>query len=74
MLKRLSVISLIRNFLCWSLLTAFIIPNLSLAQLATPNTEGVSMGHLHFQASDIEASNEFWEAFGAKLQRPERAA
>ena len=43
----------------------FSIPLLSFAQLASPNREGVSMGHLHFQAADIEASNAFWEAFGA---------
>lgn len=65
MLKHLSTISFDRNFLSLFLLTIFIIPNLSLAQLAAPNTEGVSMGHLHFQAADIDASNEFWEAFGA---------
>ncbi len=57
---------LISRRLMHSMLVLFFsIPLLSFAQLASPNREGVSMGHLHFQATDIEASNAFWEAFGA---------
>jgi catechol 2,3-dioxygenase-like lactoylglutathione lyase family enzyme len=35
------------------------------AQLATPNAEGVSMGHLHFYVSDVEANKKAWMALGA---------
>lgn len=64
MLKRIPV-TFTKKLLYLILLTFFAIPMPSFAQLALPNTEGVSMGHLHFQATDIDASNQFWEAFGA---------
>ena len=34
------------------------------AQLAAPNADGVSMGHLHFNVSDVEASLRFWKTLG----------
>lgn len=43
----------------------FAIPFSSFAQLAGPNSQGASMGHIHFQSTDLEASAEFWGAFGA---------
>ena len=45
----------------------FSMPLLSFAQLAPPNNEGISMGHLHLLTSDIEASQEFWEKMGAGI-------
>jgi catechol 2,3-dioxygenase-like lactoylglutathione lyase family enzyme len=35
------------------------------AQLARPNAAGVSMGHLHFYVSDVDANRKFWIALGA---------
>src|SRR5262245_16664896 len=34
------------------------------AQLPAPNASGVSMGHLHLNTRDIEASKKFWTAVG----------
>ena len=36
------------------------------AELAAPNPAGVSMGHLHLNASDLEAQRKFWALLGAK--------
>jgi len=36
-----------------------------LAQLASPNAMGVSMGHLHYVVRDVEANRKFWIDFGA---------
>ena len=35
------------------------------AQVVAPNAAGVSMGHLHFYVSDVEANQKFWLALGA---------
>ncbi|MDG2090837.1 MAG: VOC family protein [Gammaproteobacteria bacterium] len=59
-----SVVNL-KSFLHFIVALLFSTPFHSFAQLAAPNNDGVAMGHLHFQASDIEASNEFWEDLGA---------
>ena len=37
----------------------------SSAQLATPNTTGVAMGHVHYNVRDVEAHKKFWTALGA---------
>ena len=34
------------------------------AQLAAPNRAGVTMGHLHYQVSDVQAETDFWVAIG----------
>jgi catechol 2,3-dioxygenase-like lactoylglutathione lyase family enzyme len=41
-------------------------PGVSWAQLATPNHEGVAMGHVHYHVRDIEAHKTFWVALGAR--------
>ena len=38
----------------------------SWAQLSAPNEAGVSMGHLHLNVRDLDASKKFWMALGAK--------
>jgi catechol 2,3-dioxygenase-like lactoylglutathione lyase family enzyme len=48
-----------------SALTLFT-PGVSWAQLATPNHEGVAMGHVHYHVADVEAHKAFWVALGAK--------
>jgi catechol 2,3-dioxygenase-like lactoylglutathione lyase family enzyme len=36
----------------------------SRAQLASPNAEGVAMGHLHYVVRDVDANRRFWVALG----------
>jgi catechol 2,3-dioxygenase-like lactoylglutathione lyase family enzyme len=64
-MPRLTSQKYIKSFLRSVLLISFFASMSSFGQLAEPNAKGVSMGHLHFQASDIEASNTFWENLGA---------
>jgi hypothetical protein len=35
------------------------------AQLAAPNDAGVTMGHVHLVAQDVDAAKKFWLAMGA---------
>src|SRR6185369_17137541 len=42
------------------------------AQLAAPNAAGVSLGHLHVNASDVDAQVRFWTAVGGKLVQREK--
>ena len=42
------------------------------AQLAAPNTAGVSLGHLHVNASDVDAHVRFWTAIGGKVVQREK--
>ena len=36
------------------------------AQLSSPNSSGVTMGHLHYTVKDVEANKKFWIALGGK--------
>ncbi len=36
----------------------------ALAQLAPPNDAGITMGHVHLNVRDVEASKKFWTALG----------
>lgn len=38
----------------------------SWAQLYTPNTTGVTMGHLHYSVKDMQANRKFWIDLGAE--------
>jgi catechol 2,3-dioxygenase-like lactoylglutathione lyase family enzyme len=42
------------------------------AQLALPNAAGVSLGHLHVNASDVDAQVRFWTAVGGKIVQREK--
>jgi catechol 2,3-dioxygenase-like lactoylglutathione lyase family enzyme len=42
------------------------------AQLAPPNATGVSLGHLHVNASDVDAQARFWTAVGGKIVQREK--
>jgi catechol 2,3-dioxygenase-like lactoylglutathione lyase family enzyme len=37
------------------------------AQLAAPNAAGVAMGHVHINASDVDAQVKFWTQVGGKI-------
>jgi hypothetical protein len=41
---------------------ALALPIFSAAQVAAPNADGVSMGHLHLNARDVDAQARFWTA------------
>ena len=44
---------------------AMLIPaRASWAQVAAPNSAGVSMGHVHFLVPDVDAAKKFWTAMG----------
>src|SRR5438093_93052 len=42
------------------------------AQLFTPNAAGVSIGHVHVNASDVDAQVRFWTAVGGKVVQREK--
>ena len=42
------------------------------AQLAPPNALGASIGHVHINASDVEAQQRFWTAVGGKVINREK--
>ena len=42
------------------------------AQLAQPNAADVSLGHLHVNASDVDAQVRFWTAVGGKIVQREK--
>jgi catechol 2,3-dioxygenase-like lactoylglutathione lyase family enzyme len=42
------------------------------AQLAPPNAAGASIGHLHVNASDVDAQVRFWTAVGGKIVQREK--
>jgi catechol 2,3-dioxygenase-like lactoylglutathione lyase family enzyme len=39
----------------------------ALAQLASPNSNGIAIGHIHVNATDIEAQSRFWTQLGGKV-------
>src|SRR5579862_8232217 len=42
------------------------------AQLAPPNAAGVTAGHVHINASDVDAQTRFWTAVGGKIVQREK--
>ena len=58
------MVPLVRSLIVISAVTLST-PGVSLAQLATPNREGVTMGHVHYHVADIDAHKTFWVALGA---------
>jgi len=55
-----------RGLKCFSVLglTVLWAAGAAQAQVAAPNAAGVSMGHLHYHVSDVEANKNFWIAMG----------
>src|SRR5207342_2795986 len=57
-------------------LTAFLLvtfaAHASFAQLAPPNASGVAAGHVHVNASDVDAQVRFWTAVGGKIVQREK--
>jgi catechol 2,3-dioxygenase-like lactoylglutathione lyase family enzyme len=42
------------------------------AQLAAPNASGVAIGHIHLNASDVDAQARFWTAVGGRIVQREK--
>src|SRR5712692_5318711 len=42
------------------------------AQLAPPNALGATIGHIHINASDVEAQQRFWTLVGGKVMNREK--
>src|SRR5882672_4874545 len=42
------------------------------AQLAAPNAAGAAIGHVHINASDVDAQVRFWTAVGGKIVQREK--
>src|ERR1700704_2045686 len=42
------------------------------AQLAAPNASGAAIGHLHINASDVDAQSRFWTSVGGKIVQREK--
>jgi catechol 2,3-dioxygenase-like lactoylglutathione lyase family enzyme len=42
------------------------------AQLTAPNASGVAAGHIHINASDVDAQARFWTAVGGKIVQREK--
>jgi catechol 2,3-dioxygenase-like lactoylglutathione lyase family enzyme len=57
-----------RSFLAISLLAAA--P--AFAQLAPPNAAGVSIGHIHINATDMDAQQQFWTQVGGTIVHREK--
>jgi catechol 2,3-dioxygenase-like lactoylglutathione lyase family enzyme len=49
-------------------------PASALAQLASPNSNGIAIGHVHVNATDIEAQSRFWTQLGGKVIQREKLA
>ena len=42
------------------------------AQLATPNAAGAAIGHIHINATDVEAQSRFWTTVGGQIVQREK--
>lgn len=42
------------------------------AQLASPNSEGVAIGHIHLNVSDMDAQQRFWTEIGGRIVTREK--
>lgn len=54
------------------LLVAAIFAPPAFAQLAAPNSMGVAAGHMHINASDVEAQQKFWTTVGGRVFNREK--
>jgi catechol 2,3-dioxygenase-like lactoylglutathione lyase family enzyme len=44
----------------------------ALAQLAPPNAAGVTIGHIHINATDVDAQSRFWTSVGGRIVQREK--
>jgi catechol 2,3-dioxygenase-like lactoylglutathione lyase family enzyme len=56
----------------FALILAAILVTPAFAQLAPPNSMGVSIGHVHINASDVEAQAKFWTIVGGRVLQREK--
>jgi catechol-2,3-dioxygenase len=50
-----------------TLLVSIVTATPSFAQLATPNAAGAAIGHIHINATDVEAQSRFWTTVGGQI-------
>jgi len=55
-----------------ALIVATILATPAFAQLAVPNSMGVAAGHMHINASDVEAQQKFWTTVGGRVFNREK--
>ena len=48
------------------------LPGPTFAQLAAPNASGTAIGHIHINASDVDAQSRFWASLGGKIVQREK--
>ncbi len=53
-------------------LTTFAIATPAFAQLATPNATGAALGHIHINATDVDAQTRFWTTVGGQIVQREK--
>ena len=53
-----------------ALLVALVTATPSFAQLATPNAAGAAIGHIHINATDVDAQSRFWTTVGGQIVQP----
>jgi catechol 2,3-dioxygenase-like lactoylglutathione lyase family enzyme len=53
-------------------LTALAIATPSFAQLASPNATGAALGHIHINATDVDAHVRFWTSVGGQIVQREK--
>jgi catechol 2,3-dioxygenase-like lactoylglutathione lyase family enzyme len=55
-----------------ALIVAILLATPAFAQLAPPNSMGVAAGHVHINASDVEAQQKFWTTVGGRVFNREK--
>ena len=60
-----------KHFLFALCLTAILVTP-AFAQIAPPNSMGVAIGHVHINASDVEAQQKFWTIVGGRVFNREK--
>ena len=48
------------------------LPGPTFAQLAAPNASGTAIGHIHINASDVDAQSRFWASLRGKIVQREK--
>src|SRR4029077_20101404 len=51
---------------------ALLIASPAFSQLAEPNAAGAAIGHIHLNASDVDAQKAFWTTVGGKIVTREK--
>ena len=61
-----------RLALAFSVVMSLGTPTSAVAQLTSPNPSGIAIGHVHVNATDLEAQSRFWTQLGGKIVQREK--